>query len=181
MRSFFIIAVLAIAASIVAQDVDSSDIPSQCKSACAPVVSLTSTCDKSNNDDAAERRCICNDHRASRDIPNCAACLDKYSKDGQDNDANDLARKCSFTSTTYDAIVSSSATSNTSASMTSPSTASASGTMSATSMGGTASATGSSTSPNVASSTPNSADRSTKLTIELFGSTLLGLMALVGI
>jgi hypothetical protein len=85
MRSFFIIAVLAIAASIVAQDVDSSDIPSQCKSACAPVVSLTSTCDKSNNDDAAERRCICNDHRASRDIPNCAACLDKYSKDGQDN------------------------------------------------------------------------------------------------
>ncbi|KAJ5990222.1 hypothetical protein N7499_010749 [Penicillium canescens] len=180
MRSFFIFSVLALAASVVAQDVDSSDIPSQCKDVCAPVVSLTSTCDKkANNDDAAEMKCVCDDPRASKSVPNCAACLDTYSKDGKNNDANDLVRQCSFSSTTYDAASSPSATSN-STSSTSPSTASGSGNMSFTSMSGTASATGSSTSSNAASSTPNSAGKSTELTTGLFG-TALSLMAFVGL
>ncbi|OGE55400.1 hypothetical protein PENARI_c004G02645 [Penicillium arizonense] len=181
MRSFFIFSVLALAASVVAQDVDSSDIPSQCKDVCAPVVSLTSTCDKkASNDDAAEMKCVCNDPRASKSVPDCAACLDTYSKDGKNNDANDLVRQCSFTSTTYDAIASSPSATSNSTSSTSPSTASGSGNMSFTSMSGTASATGSSTSSNAASSTPNSAGKSTELTTGLFG-TALSLMAFVGL
>lgn len=85
MRSFFMFSVLALTASIVAQDVDSNDVPSQCQDACAPVVSLTSSCDRTSNNDTAERKCVCNDSRASKSVPNCAACLDKYSKDGKDN------------------------------------------------------------------------------------------------
>ncbi|OGE49429.1 hypothetical protein PENARI_c021G03789 [Penicillium arizonense] len=184
MRSFLIFSLLGLAASVVAQDVDSTDIPSQCKDICAPVVSLTSTCDKkNNNDDAAEIKCVCNDPRASKNIPDCAACLDKYSKDGKDNDANDIVRQCSFTSTMYDATATSaSATSNSSASMTSPSLASGSGNMSVTSMRGTASATGSSTSSNAESSpSTSSAGKSIELASGLFGTALLSLMAFVAL
>lgn len=86
MRSFFFFSALALAASVLAQDIDSNDVPSQCTDACASVVSLTARCDKStNDDDSAERKCVCDDPNASKSVPNCAACLDKYSKDGKDN------------------------------------------------------------------------------------------------
>lgn len=86
MRSFFFLPALALAASVVAQDIDSNDVPSQCTDVCASVVSLTASCDKStHDDDTAERKCVCDDPDASKSVPNCAACLDKYSKDGKDN------------------------------------------------------------------------------------------------
>ncbi|GAB1199306.1 hypothetical protein APSETT444_008652 [Aspergillus pseudonomiae] len=179
MRSILIFSVLAFAGSIVAQDIESSDVPAQCKDVCAPVVSLTSTCDSSNTDEAAELKCVCDDPQASTSIPNCAACLDKYSKDGKDNDANDLIRECSFTSTTYTADSSPSATSN-SAGTTSPSTTSGSGTMSVTSTDGTASATGSSTGSSSAAATTNAAGKSVELQTGLFGAGLLGLLAFAG-
>ncbi|KNG88481.1 hypothetical protein ANOM_003218 [Aspergillus nomiae NRRL 13137] len=153
MRSLLIFSVLAFAGSIVAQAIESSDVPAQCKDVCAPV--------------------------ASTSIPNCAACLDKYSKDGKDNDANNLIRECSFTSTTYTADSSPSATSN-SAGTTSPSTTSSSGTMSVTSTDRTASATGSSTGSKSAAATTNAAGKSVKLQTGLFGAGLLGLLPFAG-
>lgn len=86
MRSLFLFSALALAASVWAQDIDSNDVPSQCKDACASVVSLTARCDNStHDDDSAEMKCVCNDPGASKNVPNCAACLDKYGKDGKDN------------------------------------------------------------------------------------------------
>lgn len=86
MRSLFLFSALALAASVWAQDIDSNDVPSQCKDACASVVSLTARCDNStHDDDSAEMKCVCDDPGASNNVPNCAACLDKYGKDGKDN------------------------------------------------------------------------------------------------
>lgn len=86
MRSLFLFSALALVASVLAQDIDSNDVPSQCKDACASVVSLTARCDNStHDDDSAEMKCVCNDPGASKNVPNCAACLDKYGKDGKDN------------------------------------------------------------------------------------------------
>lgn len=85
MHVFLALSVLALTASAVAQDVDANDIPSRCSDVCAPVVSLTANCDRNSTDDAAEMRCVCNGPRASTSVPECAACLDQYSKDGRDN------------------------------------------------------------------------------------------------
>lgn len=84
--SVLLLSVLSLASSVVAQDVDASDIPTQCKDVCAPVVSLTASCDKkTSDDDNAERNCVCKDSRAAKSIPVCAACLTKHGKDGSDN------------------------------------------------------------------------------------------------
>lgn len=78
--------IFALATYVVAGDVDANDLPSQCKDVCAPVVSLTSSCDsKTNDDDTAELNCICKDPRAAKSLPECDACISKFSKDGRDN------------------------------------------------------------------------------------------------
>lgn len=84
--SVLILSTLSFAACVAAQDVDASDIPTQCKDVCAPVVSLTASCDKkSSDDDNAEKNCVCKDSRAAKSIPMCAACLTEHGKDGRDN------------------------------------------------------------------------------------------------
>lgn len=86
MRSALLISILALASYVVAGDVDANDVPSQCKDVCAPVVSLTASCDKkTDDDDTAELNCVCKDPRASKSLPLCDACLTQYGKDGRDN------------------------------------------------------------------------------------------------
>lgn len=84
--SVLLLSTLSLASYVVAGDVDANDLPTQCQDVCAPVVSLTSTCDKkTSEDDHDETSCICKDSRATKSIPMCAACLTKYGKDGSDN------------------------------------------------------------------------------------------------
>ncbi|KAB8072602.1 hypothetical protein BDV29DRAFT_158379 [Aspergillus leporis] len=84
-------------------DIDANDVPSQCQQVCAPVVSLTASCDRNtNDDDRQEIDCICKDSKAPTSIPLCEACIAQNSRDGHDNDANDLIRSCSFATTSYD-------------------------------------------------------------------------------
>ncbi|KAJ5107224.1 hypothetical protein N7456_003899 [Penicillium angulare] len=107
-----VLPVFLLASHVIAGDVDANDVPSECKDVCAPVVSLTSSCDKkTSEDDSAELKCICDDPRAAHSLPLCDACMTKYGKDGSDNDANDLVRSCSFTTTSYDSTMAASATS----------------------------------------------------------------------
>ncbi|KAJ5345285.1 hypothetical protein N7452_003289 [Penicillium brevicompactum] len=85
-----------------AGDIDANDLPTECKEVCSPVVSLTASCDaKTSDDDTAELSCVCKGKNASSILPMCDACITKYSKDGSDNDANDLVRSCSFTTTSF--------------------------------------------------------------------------------
>lgn len=75
-----------LASNVIAGDIDANDVPSQCQDVCAPVVSLTSMCDKkTSDDDTDEINCVCKDPRAAKNLPICDACITKYSKDGSDN------------------------------------------------------------------------------------------------
>lgn len=69
-----------------AGDIDANDLPTECKAVCAPVVSLTASCDsKTSDDDTAEINCVCKGKNAASILPMCDACITKYSKDGSDN------------------------------------------------------------------------------------------------
>jgi hypothetical protein len=69
-----------------AGDIDANDLPSQCKQVCAPIVSLTASCEaKIHDDDTAELNCICKDSKAASSLSMCDACISNYSKDGRDN------------------------------------------------------------------------------------------------
>lgn len=84
--SLLLFSTVMLASHVVAGDVDPNDLPSQCQEVCAPVVSLTASCDKkTSEDDTAELKCICKDPRAAKSIPMCDACIAKYSRDGRDN------------------------------------------------------------------------------------------------
>ena len=87
-------------------------------------------------------------------------------------DANDLVRKCSFASTTYDGGGGggASATSSSSGSMNAP----------MTSGSATMSGTGGSASPE-STSTPNAAGKSPEAMNGLLGTSLLGFMAFIGL
>jgi hypothetical protein len=87
----------ALSTAGLAQKVEVDDVPRQCLDICTPVITLTANCDDRgpNDDDLAERQCICNAQNASTQIPNCAACI---SQNGGkfDNDAEELVRDCNF-------------------------------------------------------------------------------------
>ncbi|KAL1799630.1 hypothetical protein ACET3X_003667 [Alternaria dauci] len=100
--------VFALSAIGLAQDVDNDDIPTQCRDVCASVVTLTRDCDNRNNDDLAERQCVCSAQNANTIIPLCAACV--IQNGGElDNDVSDVVRDCSFTSTSYNPTAASTA------------------------------------------------------------------------
>lgn len=92
----------ALSAVGLAQDVDRDDIPQQCVDICQPIVTLTQNCDNSTNDDndIAERQCVCNGQNAGTIVPLCASCITQNGGE-LDNDVSDLVRECSFSSTSY--------------------------------------------------------------------------------
>jgi len=94
----------ALAASVSAQDINQDDVPQQCTSICADVVSLSRRCDDTTStprpplhsftspnscidDDAAELNCICQAPNAGTLIPSCEACVAEF--DNDDNDTDD--------------------------------------------------------------------------------------------
>ncbi|KAH3950714.1 hypothetical protein HBI25_215830 [Parastagonospora nodorum] len=86
--------ILALAA---AQKVEQDDIPTQCTSVCADLVSTALRCDRDNNDnDAAELQCICTSQNANTLVPNCELCVRSNRNNGNDNDVNDVLTSCSF-------------------------------------------------------------------------------------
>ncbi|OQE31285.1 hypothetical protein PENSTE_c001G00478 [Penicillium steckii] len=182
MRTSSLFYVFALATYVVAGDVDANDLPSQCRDACAPVVSLTSSCDsKTSDDDTAELNCICKDPRAAKSLPECDACISKYSKDGRDNDANDLVRSCSFTTTEYSATATSGSGNS---SISAPKTTETNSNGVKTTMTGTASSSAASTASSGASSsgaatTSNAAVGSFDSNGSLMSSLFVGLMAIM--
>ncbi|RDW92845.1 putative GPI anchored protein [Aspergillus mulundensis] len=78
-------------------DLDRNDLPSDCHSACDPLVSISQRCDRQSDDDADEARCICDADDAQTIIPRCEACIAQYrsdhpqdnDNDGDDNDDDD--------------------------------------------------------------------------------------------
>ncbi|KNG48090.1 gpi anchored protein [Stemphylium lycopersici] len=92
----------ALSAVGLAQDVDRDDIPQQCVAICQPIVTLTQNCDNTTNDDddRAERQCVCNGQNASTIVPLCASCITQNGGEF-DNDVSELVRECSFSSTSY--------------------------------------------------------------------------------
>lgn len=99
--------VFALAAVGFAAEIDNNDIPQQCRSVCADVVSLAQECDRTNNDnDRNELNCICSGTAASQ-IPICEACVRQFDDDtddddnDNDNDVFDVLTSCSLQRTTY--------------------------------------------------------------------------------
>ena len=97
-----ILALMTVAPGL-AQDVDKSDIPSQCEIVCSNLPTVTNQCDRAFRNDSAELNCICQATAAQLVIPLCAACVTQYDDDDDDdNDVSDLVSSCSFSTTTFD-------------------------------------------------------------------------------
>lgn len=72
-------------ASFVAADVEDDEVPKECKEVCAPVVSITESCDNKTDDDKKETECVCKGKDMSSILPLCDACIAQNSDDGHDN------------------------------------------------------------------------------------------------
>lgn len=64
-----------------AQEVETDDIPTQCRDVCLDTLAIADQCNQ--DDDDAELNCICNAQSASSTIPNCEACVAQF--DEEDN------------------------------------------------------------------------------------------------
>lgn len=58
-----------------ADDIEANDFPLSCRPACQPAVDLSDRCDRTTNDDRAERDCLCNSTDARAQYEACAACI----------------------------------------------------------------------------------------------------------
>ncbi|KAF4556374.1 Hypothetical protein D9617_1g082500 [Elsinoe fawcettii] len=94
---YSVLTVLATLAAVHAQDVDNNDIPVQCQAICAPVVALSTRCDRDNDDYI---RCVCNAPEVNT-VPPCEACVNFYDNDDNDNDVNDVRTSCNLPSATF--------------------------------------------------------------------------------
>ncbi|KAH9204145.1 hypothetical protein DL95DRAFT_319996 [Leptodontidium sp. 2 PMI_412] len=92
---------------VLAEELDSKDVPTACTTICKPIVDLTSTCDvdndtdKTESDDAIEATCICSN--TSFNVASIAAlCASCISQNGATtDDMEQILSACSFTSTSY--------------------------------------------------------------------------------
>ncbi|OQO03557.1 hypothetical protein B0A48_10221 [Cryoendolithus antarcticus] len=170
------ISVLALAtiSAVLAQDVETDDIPQRCRNVCASVVSLSQGCDTNDNDDTARLNCICTNPSASTEIPLCNACLTEVEND-PDNNVADIARSCSFASTTF----ASSLTSATSGATSSPATNAASLTSSISSAAASATSAAQSTLSSVASSASSAASSAVNSASDATSSATAGTLSSV--
>ncbi|KAL4819825.1 hypothetical protein BDW67DRAFT_124502 [Aspergillus spinulosporus] len=118
-RQLLIISSLILVGNVaLGADLDRDDVPSDCHSACDPLVSISQRCDRQTDNDAAEARCICRANNASSIIPRCEACIAQYRLDNpsdndngdddniddsgpHDNDAYDILTACNLSTTSY--------------------------------------------------------------------------------
>ncbi|KAK7913784.1 hypothetical protein PG985_011487 [Apiospora marii] len=85
-----------LAASGVAQDIESDDFPSACQDACSGAVGISSRCDDSNDDDDAERNCVCTSDNAQSLFSDCVSCAKAQGKDDNDSDIAELVNACGW-------------------------------------------------------------------------------------
>ncbi|KAH8430803.1 putative GPI anchored protein [Aspergillus melleus] len=126
----------------VAAELDRDDVPNRCWDVCGPVVGTAHRCDGMHDRDRAEMDCICDWNQAPSLVPLCEACIADYradrnntnrdrhydeehdlfdddddddddDRDPHHNDAYDILRSCSFSTTSYNAAAATSALSNT--------------------------------------------------------------------
>ncbi|KAI0439175.1 hypothetical protein F4803DRAFT_532181 [Xylaria telfairii] len=101
MRINIIAGILLFATFGTTQDVDLDDVPRVCQQACQDITRLSDDCDRNNDDDAAERDCVCNADSAQQQASNCAACVKANVRNGNgdgdaDDDLSDLFRACGW-------------------------------------------------------------------------------------
>ncbi|PLB52157.1 hypothetical protein P170DRAFT_472063 [Aspergillus steynii IBT 23096] len=145
-----------------AAELDRDDVPNRCWDVCGPVVGIAHRCDGMHDNDRREMDCICDWKQAPSLIPLCEACIADYradrnntdrdrhydeehdlfddddddddDRDPHHNDAYDILRSCSLSTTSYNAAAATSALSatGTGSGSSSTSTGSASGSGSTT-------------------------------------------------
>ncbi|KAI1502423.1 hypothetical protein F5X99DRAFT_161506 [Biscogniauxia marginata] len=104
---FNLVALLfSLSALSAAQDLELDDVPRACQQVCQDIANLTSTCDQQNDDDNAERTCICNANNAQSQATSCAACAKANGQNDNDSDIAELMRDCNWN---YADVVASSA------------------------------------------------------------------------
>ncbi|KAI0449307.1 hypothetical protein F5B21DRAFT_509328 [Xylaria acuta] len=98
MQTKILTALFLFAAFGATQDVDLDDVPQACQQACQDITSLSDDCDRNNNDDAAERDCVCNANNAQQQANSCAACVkaNVQNDDDADDDLSDLFGACGW-------------------------------------------------------------------------------------
>ncbi|GAB1192423.1 hypothetical protein APSETT444_001614 [Aspergillus pseudonomiae] len=109
-------------------ELDHDDVPNRCWRVCGPVVGIAHKCDNIHESDRAEMKCICDWHHAPTLIPLCEACIAEYrsernnrdhdddddddDRDPHHNDAYDILRSCSLSTTSYNPTAAASAVSS---------------------------------------------------------------------
>ncbi|KAI0505176.1 hypothetical protein F5B22DRAFT_536330 [Xylaria bambusicola] len=78
-------------------DVDASDVPSECLPACQFTIDLSARCDRETDDDDTYTPCVCNAPDSRRRLTECASCIRDYDSDSDsDNDVADLMDDCGW-------------------------------------------------------------------------------------
>ena len=76
-----------------AGEIEANDFPMSCRPACQPAVDLSDRCDRTTNDDRAERDCVCQAPDARAQFDACAACIKaapvRPDRDDDDDDDRD--------------------------------------------------------------------------------------------
>lgn len=93
-----ILVLLSIAAYGVAEnDVEASDVPSECLPACQFTIDLSARCDRETDDDDTYTPCVCNAQDSMRRLTECASCVKDHGRsDPDDNDVADLMDDCGW-------------------------------------------------------------------------------------
>lgn len=92
LQKFFALSSLVLLGNIVGTlaDIEADEVPRQCQQVCDSIVQRSDHCDRTTNDDRAEKECMCKLQDASTVIPQCEACVAKYhSEVSDDNDPHD--------------------------------------------------------------------------------------------
>ncbi|KAL4904411.1 hypothetical protein BDW74DRAFT_178988 [Aspergillus multicolor] len=99
LQQLFTVSSLILAGNIASgADIYRNDVPTDCHSACDPLMSISQRCDRQHVDSASEAQCICDADDARNIISRCEACTAQYrsnhpqgdnDNDGDDNDDDD--------------------------------------------------------------------------------------------
>ncbi|KAJ3577836.1 hypothetical protein NPX13_g2735 [Xylaria arbuscula] len=93
-----ILVLLSIAAYGAAEnDVEASDVPSECLPACQFTIDLSARCDRETDDDDTYTPCVCNAQDSMQRLTECASCVKDHGRsDPDDNDVADLMDDCGW-------------------------------------------------------------------------------------
>ena len=90
-----VVLALAVVAPVFSQDIENSDIPTQCAVVCSNIVVASGDCDRAFDRDADQLACMCQARNGEQVISLCAACI-SY-QNNQTNNNNDDNGKSEFT------------------------------------------------------------------------------------